>query len=227
MAGIGTLAGGISHEFNNLIQIMRGHTEFAQKTKRKKDMQEALDIVIDTSDKASKIIKDLLDFSKREHADKELININEQIETVLLLTEEQLHKRNIKVVRKYEKCPKISINRGELQQVLLNIITNARDAMLPRGGRLGIEVTSVDQHIKICISDTGSGIPKKEINKLFDPFYTTKGAVGGKRMPQGTGLGLSVSYGIVKRHGGTILVDSKVGKGSSFTIKLPARKVEQ
>jgi len=226
MAGIGTLTGGIAHEFNNLLQIMSGHAEFAQRTKKPEDMEEALEIVGNTSDRVSKIIKDLLSFSRREPLERKHCHIAELVEFVLSMTEEQLKKHNIKVVREYRKTLKVEVNKGELQQVFLNMVTNARDAMLPKGGRLAIKVKKVKDNVEVSFADTGIGIESENLSKVFEPFYTTKGAVGGDTRIQGIGLGLSVSYGIVERHGGTIEVESKVGKGTTFTIRLPA-KVEK
>ncbi len=223
MAGIGTLASGIAHEFNNLFQIIKGHMEFAQKTKRSEDIEEASAIVIHNTDRGAKIIKDLLSFAREEPSEKVLCDIVEPIESVLLLTEEPFKKHNINIVRKYKKTPTVEVNKAEMQQVFLNMVTNARDAMLPEGGKLEISVKQVGKNVEVCFADTGKGIEKKDLGKLFEPFYTTKGAIGNDVILQGTGLGLSVSYGIVKRHGGTIEVLSKAGKGSIFTIKLPAK----
>ena len=224
MAGIGTLTGGIAHEFNNLLQIMRGHTEFAQTTRKDRDMEEALDIVMDSSERASKIIRDLLAFSRAEVADKESSDIINSIETVLSLIENHVVLYNIRVVRKYKRVPRLDVNREEMEQVFLNIITNARDAMLPGGGMLEIQVQQVHGSVEMSFSDTGAGIEEENLSKIFEPFYTTKVTGISDPMIMGTGLGLAVSYGIVKRHGGTIEVESEVGKGTTFTIKLPCIK---
>lgn len=226
MAGIGTLASGIAHEFNNLLHIMRGHAEFAQSTKKAKDMEEALDIVLKTSDEVAKIVSDLLTFAREEPSkkEKESGDIAELIEGVLLLMEEYLRKQNIEVVRKYGRTSRVEMNKGEMQQVFLNIINNARDAMLPKGGKLEIETKQLNGNIEVSISDTGKGIEKENLGKLFEPFYTTKRTEEDDREFLGTGLGLSVSYGILKRHGGTIKVKSKVNKGSTFTINLPLKE---
>lgn len=225
MAGVGTLAGGVAHEFNNILQIMRGHAEFARKTKKCGDMKEALDIVLSTSDRLAKIVGDLLSFTRGEIPEKEMCDVIEPIESVLSLTEGHLGKCNIKVIKKYRVTPQVEINKGEMQQVFLNMVNNARDAMLNKGGILKIEVNHCRKNVEISISDTGRGINKKDLSKIFDPFYTTKGAIGGDSMLQGTGLGLSVSYAIVRRHGGTIEVESDVGRGTVFAVKLPAKKV--
>jgi len=223
MAGIGTLTSGIAYEFNNLLQIMSGHTEFAQRTQKPEDMEEALEIVGNTSDRVSKIIKDLLTFSRRDALERELSSIPELIDFVLSMTEEHLKKHNIKVVREYGKVPNVEVNKDEVQQVFLNMVTNARDAMLLKGGKLEIGIKKVKDNVEISFTDSGIGIEEENLGRVFEPFYTTKGAVGGDAKTQGIGLGLSVSYGIVERHGGMIEVESKAQKKTTFTVRLPAR----
>lgn len=221
MAGIGTLTGGIAHEFNNLLQIMRGHAEFAQKTKKLKDIEEALEIALNTSDRVAKIIEDLLTFSKVEVAKEEFVDIIKVIESVLSLIESQLKKRNIRVVRNYDSIPQIKANKEEMKQVFLNMMTNARDAMLPEGGKLVIGVKQIKRNIEVIFTDTGKGIKKENLSKIFEPFYTTKRSVEKDSPLQGAGLGLTVSYGIIKRHKGEIKVESEEGKGTTFAIILP------
>jgi PAS domain S-box-containing protein len=223
LSGLGTLASRIAHEFNNLLQIMRGHSEFALRKMDAKDMEEALRIVLNSSDKASKIIGDLKTFSRKESSKKELYRITEPIEEVLSLTKRQLDRDNIKVVKKFEVAPEVEMEKREVQQVFLNMITNARDAMMPKGGRLEIKVKEVNGKAEVSIRDTGKGIKEEDLNRVFDPFFTTKDVKNGRGGLYGTGLGLSVSYGIVKQHGGEIDVESKPGKGATFTIKLPVR----
>lgn len=226
MAGIGTLTGGIAHEFNNLLQIIKGHTEYARKTQKPQDIQEAFDIVISNTERARRIVRDLQAFANQEISKKERLYVTDLIESVLALTTEHFEKHNIKIVKKYKSIPLIKVNRGKMEQVFLHMVTNARDAMLPEGGKLEIEVRQSGQNIVISFSDTGKGIISKNLGKIFEPFYTTKGPAGKSEIP-GIGLGLSVSYGIVKRHGGTIDVESKIGKGTTFTIRLPFEKEKQ
>jgi len=226
MAEIGMLTSGIAHEYNNLLQITSGHAEFAKRTQKPEDMKDALDIVIHTSYRASRIIKKLLAFSKQEPIERKTCNIAELVESVLSIIEEQLKKHNIKVVRGYKKTPNIEVYKGEMQQVFLNMVTNARDAMLPKGGKLNIGIKKVKDNVEISFTDTGIGIKEKNLGKVFKPFYTTKGVVGGDGRTQGIGLGLAVSYRIVKRHEGMIEVESKEGRGTTLTVKLPV-KVEK
>jgi signal transduction histidine kinase/CheY-like chemotaxis protein len=223
MAAIENLASGLAHEFNNLLQIMKGHAEFAQSTKKAEDMEEALDIVLKASDKIENIIKDLLAFSRKESFEKVLCDITEPLESVLSLTEEKLKERSIEVVRKYETTPAVEVNKVEMQRVFLNMVTNARDAMLPNGGILEIVVKQVGENVEVSFADTGKGIKDENLRRVFEPFYTTQIAVEEDSWLKGIGLGLSVSYRIVRRHGGTIEVESEIGKGSTFTVKLPAK----
>ncbi len=223
LSGLGTLSSRIAHEFNNLLQIMRGHSEFALRKMNAKDMKEALRIVLDSSDKASKIIEDLKTFSRKESSKKEPYKITESIEEVLSLTKRQLNRDNIKVVKKCEVASEVEIDKREIQQVFLNMITNARDAMMPKGGRLEIRVKEVNGKAEVSIRDTGKGIKEEDLNRIFDPFFTTKDVKKGRGGLYGTGLGLFVSYGIVKQHGGEIDVESKPRKGTTFTVKLPVR----
>ncbi len=223
MAGVENLASGIAHEFNNLLQIMKGHAEFAQRTKKAEDMEEALDIVLKTSDKIENLIKDLLIFSRKESFEKVLCDITEPLESVLSLTEEEFKKHNIEVVRKYEKTSLVEVNKVEMQRVFLNMVTNARDAMLSMGGNLEAGVKQVGENVEVRFTDTGKGIKDANLRRVFEPFYTTHVEVEKDSWLKGIGLGLSVSYRIVKRHGGMIEVESEIGKGTTFTVKLPAK----
>ena len=220
MAGIGTLTNGVAHEFNNLLQVQKGFLEFALKTKRPEDAEEALLRGISTSDRAAKIIKNLQMFSKEEISHKERSSITGPIEAALALFADHMKKQNIEVLRKYLNTPELEINFSEMQEVFFNIISNARDAMLLEGGTLEIRVSQGKDYVEVSFKDTGSGIKAENLGRVFEPFYTTKGAIGGNKIP-GIGLGLSVSHGIVRRHGGTIKVDSQVGVGTTFTLRLP------
>lgn len=222
MVGVGTLARGVAHEFNNLLQIMRGTTEFAHYSKKSEDIDEALVTVLNTSDKAAKIMRDLLSFSSPAVSEKEPCNVTELIESALSLTEGQLNKQNISVVRNYQKVPLIEVNRAEVQQVFFNMIVNVREAMVPKGGVLKIYIEQVQDKIEVNFCDTGKGIEKADLNRVFESFYTTKRILGEEFVP-GTGLGLFVSYGIIKRHGGTIEVRSEATKGTIITIKFPVK----
>ena len=226
MAGIGMLTSGIAHEFNNFLAIMRSNAEFAHKTEKPDEMKKSLSIVMNTCDRGKKIIENLIAFSRQETLQKEACNIENMMEIVLSLMDVQLKKSNISLVREYEKIPDIEVNRSEIQQVFFNVISNARDAMLPANeGVLTIRISTVNKNAVISFTDTGTGIKKENIKKIFEPFYTTKGPVGGSDI-MGVGIGMSVSYGIVKRNGGEISVDSEFGRGTVFTVKFPAKGIQ-
>ncbi len=226
MAGVGTLANGVAHEFNNMLQIMNGYAQFALSSGEASEAKDALKVVVDTSDRAARIVKNLLTFSRPDESGKTCCDIVELIESVLSLVEYQMKKHSIRIIREYRDDPVTLVNRAEIQQVFLNIVNNARDAMVPRGGELTIEVCRKNDLIEVRVTDTGKGIPRENFGKVFEPFYTTKGPLGGSPMP-GTGLGLYVSYGIMQRHGGSIEVESQVGKYSTFIIRLPVADVCQ
>jgi len=226
MAGIGVLAGGISHEFNNLLQIMSGVVQCADKTGKLTDIQEAFDTVLKTSDRAAKIIKNLLTFSNPHSSQMEFTDLRHLIDLVFALAEGQLKKKNIKVVRHYENIPLVRANVGEIQQVFFNLMLNARDAMFPKGGTLSVGAGVTDGRVEISFKDTGHGISKENMNRIFDPFFTTKGAFGKSSTP-GTGLGLAVSYAIVTRHQGSLEVESEVGQGTTFRIYFPIAEAEK
>ncbi|HUV72936.1 MAG TPA: ATP-binding protein, partial [Anaerolineae bacterium] len=173
-------------------------------------------------DRAKRITTNLLTFARRREPRMELADVTEAVETPLELVERDLQKSNIDLVRRFSQVPPIVCDGGQLSQVCLNLVTNARDAMLPDGGTLTVELKQDGDDIVVAFRDTGTGIPHHILDKLFQPFVTTKGPLGGGEMA-GSGLGLSVSYGIVRNHGGTIEVETEQGKGSTFTVRLPVK----
>jgi two-component system NtrC family sensor kinase len=145
-----------------------------------------------------------------------------------MLVDVDLRKSHIEIIREIDMVTPTVCDLGQIAQVVLNLVTNARDAMKPHGGTLTIGLCEREGAIEIRVGDTGCGIPSAIRDKIFEPFVTTKGALGGSQTP-GTGLGLSVSYGIVRDHGGEILIDSVVGAGTTMTVRLPIveEQVEQ
>ncbi|MDD5773048.1 MAG: ATP-binding protein [bacterium] len=224
MAGIGQLAAGISHEFNNLLAVIRSSAEFAGKTGREEDINDSFAKTLQCVDKGSEIVKNLLSFSRRIADKKEKADINNLIEEVLFLIKTDLDKSNIKVIKEFAQLPSVSINIGQIQQVFLNVIINAKQSMLKTGDRLKITTKNVDGNVLIIFNNNGELINEEHIGRIFDPFFTTKGSLGGGDVG-GTGLGLSVSYGIMQSHGGIISVASSQKEGTTFTIKLPVTKM--
>jgi len=220
LASLGTLTSGVAHELNNplnnismIAQTFVQHYDGLSEEERLEYMSE----VDRQCERSRQIVDNLLDFSRVRGSERTLTRIDEVVERSLALVRNQLHVGNITAVAQAaEDLPPVRMNPHHIEQVLVNVFTNAVKAM-PQGGSLRVESRLADDGDGVCVtvSDTGVGIPAEVLPRIFDPFFTTSD-VGG-----GTGLGLSVSYGIVKRHGGTIDVTSEPGKGTSFVISLP------
>jgi two-component system, NtrC family, sensor kinase len=220
IAAVGTLTSGIAHELNNPINNIVLTAEALKEDFQEVDPEEAQSLINDIltqAERASEIVKGLLDFSRSEHPEFVPLAMAPVVQDTLKLVRNQLALSGIQVEMELpENLPPVSGDRKSLQQVFLNLFINAIQAMLD-GGTLHIRAyPSPDaQWLKIEVQDTGVGIEPKHLSRIFDPFYTTK------QVGRGTGLGLSVSYGIVEKHGGHLEVESKKGKGSTFTVSLP------
>ncbi len=217
LASIGQLAAGIAHEINNPIGVILGFAQVLLKhVTPDSPMYKPLATIEREGLRCKEIVQSLLDFARQGKPMLKRVNINDVIEAAAELMAHQLNSDNIEVVKAYAPdLPPVLGDANKLQQVFLNIIQNAYQAM-PDGGQLRIVSRAVGDEVHAIFSDTGVGIPPENLKRIFDPFFTTK------EVGQGTGLGLSVSYGIVEQHGGTIEVESKVGEGSTFIVKLPA-----
>lgn len=220
LAAVGTFAAGIAHEFNNLLGSMLGYAELGHTADEIEEKDHSLDVVIQACRRGRSITRGLLTFARRQEHQRALADVADAINETLTLVELDLRKSNITVVRQLELVPLTVCDLGQLAQVVLNLVTNARDAMKPDGGTLTVSLRERQDIIELRVSDTGCGISPELMDKIFEPFITTKGALGGSQTP-GTGLGLSVSYGIVKEHGGTITVESTVGVGTTMIVRLP------
>jgi signal transduction histidine kinase len=220
LAAVGTFAAGIAHEFNNLLGSMLGFAELGYGVADLEEKNRSLDVVIQACRRGRSITRGLLTFARRQGHQRAMANLTDAVDETLALVEIDLRKSHIELVRQVEPVQSTICDLGQLAQVLLNLITNARDAMKPRGGTLTIGLCERRGWLELSVNDTGSGIPEEIRDKIFEPFVTTKGALGGSETP-GTGLGLSVSYGIVQEHGGTIVVESVIGRGTTMTVRLP------
>ena len=216
LAAMGRLTSQIAHELNNPIYgIMNTlellKTEIPPESKRRR----ILELSLSETERLSEMLRNMLSFSKPEEETRKKINVNELLDGILLMMEKQMKEANVKVVTRFEpEVPGVMASTNQMRQVILNLFKNAKEAM-PRGGTLTVRTEKVDTKVLIRIQDTGGGIPEEIRNKIFEAFFTTKQKV------KGVGLGLSVCYGIIKDHGGEIRVDSKEGKGTTFTISLP------
>ena len=225
-AGVGRLAAGVAHEINNPLTGVLTYTHMLLRRKDIGDeIRSDLQTIAESTERVRKIVKGLLDFSRQTKLDKEPTEVNRLVHSAISLMENQALVRGIGIkFNPGENLPMLILDRSQFQSVLLNMIINALDATEP-GGNINIYTATAlsasdtgQKGVEITIADTGSGIPPEDLDKLFDPFFTTK------EVGQGTGLGLSVSYGIVQRHGGTIRVQSEVGKGTRFFIWLPIER---
>jgi two-component system NtrC family sensor kinase len=218
LASLGVLTAGVAHELtnplNNISMIAQNYIEHYDYLSRENRM-DLMKKVEEETERIEEIVGNLLDFSKPKSIDLKKADINDTIRDALRLTQNTLDVSNIELKLTLESLPRIFIDAHQIQQCLVNLIVNAVQAMSP-GGVLSIETRLGDSKdfLEIDVKDTGSGIRQEHLPHLFDPFFSTKG-VGG------TGLGLSVSYGIIKKHKGNIRVKSEVGVGTTFTIELP------
>jgi two-component system NtrC family sensor kinase len=222
MASIGRLAAGVAHEINNPLAIINEKAgllkDFAilkPDFNYKEKIVGSVDSILKSVERCSAITHRLLGFAKRMDINVEVIDLELLLKEVTGFLEREAGLRNIEINFNIEKnLPSIESDRGQLQQVFLNILTNAYYAV-NEGGRIDIMANQInDNNIEISIADNGVGISNENIEHVFEPFYTTKGKYG-------TGLGLSITYGIVQKLGGNISVKSKLGEGTKFTVQLP------
>jgi len=215
LASIGLLSAGVAHEINTPLTGISSYIQMLQKKLTDTHYAQILGKVEAQTDRVARIIKNLLTFARSpSEASFQRVDLKQSLEEILSLIDYKLKNMNIRLVLDLTPVPPIYGQGERLQQVFINIILNALDAM-PGGGELGIRLEGEDGAAVVRISDTGSGIKPEHRSRIFDPFFTTKG-VG-----KGTGLGLSISYAIVKEHDGRIELQSEVGRGSTFTITLP------
>ena len=223
MKAIGHLAGGVAHDFNNLLTVINGYSEIMLYSMQKNDSHyEEIEQIFESGQKAASLTAQLLAFSRKQLLQPEIIDINESVKNFEKMINRLLEK-NIELSFEYFDEPlKVKVDPGQLEQVILNLVINAKDAM-PKGGKLHIATSILEiindndttYYAKITIADTGNGMKPKILNHIFEPFFTTK------ELGKGTGLGLSTVYGIIKQSGGNIQVNSELKKGSKFSIQFP------
>ncbi|MDO8462192.1 MAG: ATP-binding protein [Deltaproteobacteria bacterium] len=222
MVAIGMLAGGVAHEINNPLGGILAFTQLAMKEideghRVHGDLKEIEGAAL----RCKKIVENLLNFSRQtKDSDRSSFDLPQAIEKILPLFRLKLKSMGIDVETNYDQSlPLISGNESRLQQVILNLLTNASQSM-PEGGKITLRVrrSETNGSVKLVVKDSGRGIRKEHLSRIFDPYFTTK-AVG-----EGTGLGLSISYSIIAEHGGRIEAQSEWGKGSQFTVTLPVSR---
>jgi CheY-like chemotaxis protein len=232
LKSLGELAGGVAHNFNNVLAAILGRSQLLKrivdsppsKKERRKSvlgLKKGLEVIEKASLDGAETVRRIQEFARRRDDDKyfTLVDMTKVIDNVLEFT--KLRWKNdaeskgikIKIKKKLSILPSVPGSESELREVITNIINNAIDAM-PHGGDITIKTFKKGTHACIKVKDTGMGVPQTMRDRIFDPFFTTKG-------PQSSGLGMSVSYGIIHRHRGTIMMDSVEGKGSTITIEVP------
>jgi signal transduction histidine kinase len=216
MASIGLLAAGVAHEVNTPLAGISSYTQMLRSQVEAGDEKaHLLEKIEKQTFRAAKIINGLLNFSRSGSLEMESLDINKVLLDVLSLVEHQLDGAKIRIRKELAATlPPVRGNENRLQQVFFNLVLNARDAM-PSGGWLTLATSADEDTVVIEVSDTGHGIKREDVKRIYDPFFTTKG------IGRGTGLGLSVSYGILQEHGGAIFVESLPGKGTTFQVALP------
>ncbi len=224
LAHIGQLAAGVAHEINNPLQGIVTYSHLLLERAVPQDSnREFLEKIVKQADRCRDIIRGLLDFARQRRPEKRPSNVNRVLEECISLVANQALFHNIKIVKNLASAlPPVLMDPSQMQQVFMNMIINAAEAMNGNG-----QLTLTTRHVptegavEIEFTDTGHGIKEEDLDRIFDPFFTTK------EVGHGTGLGLAISYGIVKEHKGTITVQSEVGRGTTFTIRLPVNAGEQ
>ncbi|MEA3366366.1 MAG: ATP-binding protein, partial [Candidatus Hydrogenedentes bacterium] len=230
MEAVGQLAGGIAHDFNNILQAIRGNTDLArQDLSHDSLLLEYLDEVVRASERGASLVNQLLTFSRRMPMQRQQVDIATLVHDLTKMLQLLIGDDIELVVRCEEDLPSIEADVAQIQQVIINLCLNARDAM-PEGGRITITGQARElsdafcvrnpwarpgSYVRLAVSDTGSGIPEEAQNQIFEPFFTTK------EIGKGTGMGLATVYANVKRHNGFVAFKSKVDKGTEFEVFLP------
>jgi signal transduction histidine kinase/ActR/RegA family two-component response regulator len=230
MEAVGLLAGGVAHDFNNLLTVITGRTELLQRSLRPGDpMARGLGLIQETAQRAASLTRQLLAFSRKQRLDRRVVSLNDVVAGMEKMLRPLIGERIALMTVLEPELGLVSADATQLEQVILNLVVNGRDAM-PEGGRLVIKTAnsqlddatgawqpgpSVGCHSVLSVSDTGVGMDRATQARIFEPFFTTK------EPGKGTGLGLSTVYGIVQQHGGFVSVESLLGVGTTFRISLP------
>jgi two-component system cell cycle sensor histidine kinase/response regulator CckA len=228
---VGRLAGGIAHDFNNMINVISGYGQMLYRRLNGDDVSRRnLDEILKASDRAAALTRQLLTFSRKQRTEQQLVDVNQVVSGMAEMLRRLVGENLELTLGCTADLSLVKADRGQLEQVLMNLVVNARDAM-PKGGVIGIETNEVElgvaevrgrvgmksgPHVVLSVHDTGTGMDSEVLAHLFEPFFTTKPP------GRGTGLGLATVYGIVQQSGGYVAVDSQVGRGTTFRIYLPS-----
>jgi len=224
LAHIGQLAAGVAHEINNPLQGIVTYSHLLlERAAPENGTRESLQKIVKQANRCRDIIRGLLDFSRQRKPEKRLSNVNRVLEECIALVDNQALFHNIRIVRRLNQdLPQVLMDPSQIQQVFMNMIINAAEAMNGAGQlTLTTRYVAANSAVEVEFADTGHGISEEDLDRIFGPFFTTK------EVGHGTGLGLAISYGIVQEHKGTITVESQVGQGATFTIRLPVTSEQE
>lgn len=221
LAAMGELLGTTTHEFNNVLTTIINYARLGLRHSDDETREKAFNKILAASQRAAKITGSVLGMSRRKTEKFEPTDLAGVVEEALVLLEREMNKYHVAVEKYFRPAPQVRINPGQIQQVLLNLLVNARQAM-PNGGRvvLKIEPDADGETVNLTVRDTGSGIEQEKLRRIFEPYFTTKSGpdASGKG---GAGLGLATCREIIEAHQGRIRVESTPGRGTAFTLKLP------
>jgi signal transduction histidine kinase len=224
LTALGELVGTTTHEFNNVLMTILNYAKMGMRHKDAATRDKCFEKILASANRAATITNTVLGMARNRAAGQEPTDLAKLVDDTLLLLEREMNKYRIMVEKSYQPIPPAMVNGNQIQQVLLNLLINARQAM-PSGGRLWIRLLHDVENdmIDLVVRDNGCGIPADKLPRIFESFYTTKTGpdASGKG---GTGLGLSMCRDAIEAHHGRIRVDSTVGKGTAFTLKLPVAK---
>ncbi len=222
LTALGELVGTTTHEFNNVLMTILNYAKMGTRHKDAATRDKCFEKILASANRAATITNTVLGMARNRSAGQEATDLVKLVDDTLMLLEREMNKYHVTVEKSYQAIPPAMVNGNQIQQVLLNLLINARQA-LPNGGRVWIKLLNdAENHmVDLVVRDNGCGIPADKLPLIFESFYTTKTGpdASGKG---GTGLGLSMCRDMIEAHHGRIRVDSTVGKGTAFTLKLPA-----
>ena len=225
LASLGVLARGLAHEFNNLFTGVIANCDYALRSGDEAARKKALEVSLASCRKAAVVVKNIQSFARQTKPKIALADLVEICARTVQLLQPNMKIRKVKIEKDFGLVAPFAMDAQAIQQLVLNLLTNAMQAV-EAGGTVACRVAEEGGEAIVEVRDTGCGIPKDVLARLFEPFFSTKGVYARteqERALAGTGLGLAVAHGIVRQHGGTIEVESDVGKGSTFRVRLPMR----
>jgi signal transduction histidine kinase len=222
LCSLGALASSVAHEFNNILTTIINYSKLAMGKQDEASRTRALEKILKASERAAQITGGMLGFARSRPEERKPTNLVRLVEEVLVLVEKDLSKHRVRLETRFQTGASVHavISATQIQQIILNLVINARQAM-PQGGHLRVEVRGNHETnmAEIVVADTGTGVPPEQLRHIFEPFYTTK--TPDDTGKGGTGLGLAICRDIIEAHNGRIRVESVVGRGTTFTVKLP------